>query len=81
MGDCRGLKSIYRSDAAKGSTAVKETVTKTIAVTTKGLMRRIGLKKNVTRTLVMPTRILIEASAASLVGKSPWITDDKGSLL
>jgi hypothetical protein len=32
-------------------------------------MRRIRLRKNATRTLVMPTRILIEASVASFGGK------------
>jgi hypothetical protein len=43
---------------------------------TRGLMRRTRPKRNATRTLVMPTRILIEAFIASLVeGRSrKWVT-------
>jgi hypothetical protein len=37
----------------------------------RGPMRRTRLKRNETRTLVMLTRTLIEASVASLVGKLP----------
>jgi hypothetical protein len=62
MGDCRGLKFIYRSDTIKGSAAVTRTVTKTTVGMRKGLMRRTRLKTNTTRTLVMLPRTLTEES-------------------
>jgi hypothetical protein len=70
MGNCRGLKSIYRSDARKRQRDSDKDGETTIG-TIRGLMRRIRPKKNVTRTLVTPTRIPTEASVASLVGRLP----------
>jgi hypothetical protein len=48
--------------------------------TIRDLMKRTRMKRNVRRTLATPTRIPIEAFAASLVGKLPWKTGDRGSL-
>jgi hypothetical protein len=46
-------------------------VTKMTTEMTRGLMRRTRPRKNVTRTLVMLIRMLIEASATFLVEKLP----------
>jgi hypothetical protein len=51
--------------------AVTKAATRTTVEMIRDLMRRTRPKINVTRTLVMPTRIPIEASAASLVGRLP----------
>jgi hypothetical protein len=80
IGDCRGLKSIYRSDAHKRQRGGDKEATKTIVKMTRGPMRRTRPKKNATRTLVMLIRTLIEASIASLVGKLSWRMGDRGSL-
>jgi hypothetical protein len=46
-------------------------VTRMTTEMTRDLMRRTRPKRNVTRTLIMPTCIPIEASTTSLVGKLP----------
>jgi hypothetical protein len=81
MGDCRGLKSIYRSDARKRQRDGDKDGDKTKEERDRGPMRRTRSKRNVTRTLIMLIKTLIEASTTSLVGKLPWRTDDRESLL
>jgi hypothetical protein len=71
MGDCRGLKSIYRSDTRKRQRDGDKDSNKNDRRDDKRPDEEDKTEEDRDKDLIMLTRTLIEASVASLVGKLP----------